>query len=173
MDTKNIKEKSSPSRRTEDTSIGPVTIVTNGDSVIGLTVGDSGGENSSCEQEDSLLDEAFEQLNEYLSGERRIFSFPIDPPGSPFQRRVWGATGLIPYGETRSCKQIASLLGDPGSYRDVDEALRANPVSILIPSHRVTSGSGSCSKSDDVQERLLALEQDSAACCCNPVTETG
>ncbi len=95
------------------------------------------------EGENSLLREARSQLEEYFSGQRREFDLPLAPPGTAFQRRVWAALQTIPYGETRTYRDIAQLADCPRGYRAVGLANNRNPISIIIPCHRVIGTDGS------------------------------
>ena len=83
------------------------------------------------------------QLADYFAGERREFDLPLDPSGSPFQRRVWLALREIPYGQTVSYGEIARGLGAPGAARAVGLANGQNPISIIVPCHRVIGADGS------------------------------
>jgi methylated-DNA-[protein]-cysteine S-methyltransferase len=80
---------------------------------------------------------AREQLDEYFAGERRDFDLPLAPEGTPFQQRVWSALGEIPYGETRTYGEIAEQIGRPRAARAVGLANGRNPISIIVPCHRV------------------------------------
>lgn len=89
-----------------------------------------------------VLLEAQRQLNEYFEGKRNTFSLELDPIGTDFQKEVWGALLTIPYGETRSYTQIANQLGNPKAVRAVGAANGRNPISIIVPCHRVIGASG-------------------------------
>ena len=89
------------------------------------------------ERETPLLREAGLQLSQYLHGERRQFTVPLDPVGSEFFRRAWQALVAIPYGETRSYQQIAAAIGNAKACRAVGLANNRNPLPIFIPCHRV------------------------------------
>lgn len=109
-----------------------------------------------------LLRRAAEELGEYLAGRRRDFTLPLDPRGSDFQRQVWQALRSIPYGETRSYRQIAEQIGRRWAARAVGMANNRNPIAILIPCHRVIGSDGSMTgyaAGIAVKERLLALER--------------
>jgi O-6-methylguanine DNA methyltransferase len=98
-----------------------------------------------------------EQLNAYATGRRRSFAIPLRLHGSPFELRVWTALQRIPFGETRSYGQLASELGNPNASRAVGRANGANPVSILVPCHRVVGTSGALTGYAgglDLKERL-------------------
>ena len=89
-----------------------------------------------------LLQETVRQLAEYFAGTRRTFDLPLSPQGTPFQLRTWQALREIPYGETRSYRQIAEAIGCPKGARAVGLANNRNPVSILTPCHRVIGSNG-------------------------------
>ena len=82
------------------------------------------------------------QLCEYFAGRRRAFDLPRDPTGTPFQRAVWEALAAIPYGETRSYAAIARAIGRPTATRAVGAANGRNPLSIVVPCHRVIGSGG-------------------------------
>jgi methylated-DNA-[protein]-cysteine S-methyltransferase len=83
------------------------------------------------------------QLAEYFAGERREFDLPLDPRGTPFQKRVWSALRRIPYGKTRSYIDIARVSGSPKGARAVGMANHDNPIAIVVPCHRVIAADGS------------------------------
>jgi methylated-DNA-[protein]-cysteine S-methyltransferase len=82
------------------------------------------------------------QLKEYFSGQRKEFSVKLDMRGTQFQKNVWGALRGIPFGETRSYGQLAKQLGNPQASRAVGAANGKNPISIIVPCHRVIGSSG-------------------------------
>ncbi|GAA5194160.1 methylated-DNA--[protein]-cysteine S-methyltransferase [Rugosimonospora acidiphila] len=83
-----------------------------------------------------------EQLTEYFDGARTTFDLPLAEQGTPFQRVVWAALGDIPYGETVSYGQLAERIGRPTASRAVGLANGKNPVSIIVPCHRVVGAGG-------------------------------
>lgn len=89
-----------------------------------------------------LLQALAAQLRSYFRGELRAFTIPLSPQGTPFQVRVWEALARIPYGETRSYRQIAQELGNPQAVRAVGAANGANPLPIVVPCHRVIGSNG-------------------------------
>jgi methylated-DNA-[protein]-cysteine S-methyltransferase len=91
---------------------------------------------------DSGLEDVIRQLGEYFRGARTRFDLPLRPRGNAFQQRVWGLLCGIPYGETRTYGQLASALGDPGLAREVGWANGRNPLSIVVPCHRVIGADG-------------------------------
>lgn len=105
-----------------------------------------------------------DQLHEYLEGQRRTFDVPLDLRGTPFQEAVWNQLLKIPYGVTRSYAEVAASIGRPTALRAVGGAVAANPISIIIPCHRVIGKDGSLvgyGGGLPLKERLLALEQGS------------
>lgn len=91
---------------------------------------------------DALADAAA-QLAAYVAGTRQSFDLPLDLTGTPFQRRVWHALLAIPYGETVTYRDLACDLGRPGGAQAVGGAVARNPVSIVVPCHRVLGSDGS------------------------------
>jgi methylated-DNA-[protein]-cysteine S-methyltransferase len=89
-----------------------------------------------------VLSQAAAQLVEYFVGERRTFDIPIAPQGTGFQALVWRALTAIPYGETRSYGALARAIGRPAASRAVGAANGKNPISIIVPCHRVIASSG-------------------------------
>ena len=109
----------------------------------------------------ALLVRAVRQLEEYFDGQRKKFDLPLEFRGTDFQRRVWSSLCAIPYGQTRTCRQIAEHLGDPKAVRAVGAANGANPVAIIAPCHRVIGSSGSLTGFGgglEAKAFLLALE---------------
>ncbi|WP_374572508.1 methylated-DNA--[protein]-cysteine S-methyltransferase [Acinetobacter sp.] len=94
------------------------------------------------EAQHPVLLETARQLNEYFAGQRRQFDLPLDFEGTDFQQEVWQALLSIPFGETRSYKQIAEQIGNPKAVRAVGAANGKNPISIIAPCHRVIGASG-------------------------------
>ena len=89
------------------------------------------------------LPQAARQLAEYFAGVRREFDLPLALHGTPFQQRVWRALTEIPFGETWSYGQLAKRIGNPKASRAVGLANGSNPISILVPCHRVIGADGS------------------------------
>ena len=80
-----------------------------------------------------------QQLNEYFAGDRQVFDLNLNLVGTEFQKRVWGQLSKIPFGETISYAELASRIGQPGASRAVGSANGRNPISIIVPCHRVIS----------------------------------
>jgi methylated-DNA-[protein]-cysteine S-methyltransferase len=115
---------------------------------------------------DALLGEAARQLALYFAGRLFDFDLLLDMKGTPFQRRVWGALREIPYGETRTYAQLASIVGAPKGFRAVGAANGKNPIPIIVPCHRVVEsngGLGGFSCGIAYKRRLLDLEQRTRA----------
>ena len=93
-------------------------------------------------EETMLIKEAASQLNEYLKGVRKGFTIKLHPTGTQFQKKVWDALRTIPYGETRSYKQIAEQVGNEKASRAVGMANHNNPIMCIIPCHRVIGANG-------------------------------
>ncbi|WP_113716127.1 methylated-DNA--[protein]-cysteine S-methyltransferase [Arthrobacter dokdonensis] len=90
-----------------------------------------------------ILAAAVEQLGEYFAGVRTEFAVPLAPAGNPFQHRVWDALRRIPYGEVRTYGDVAAMLDDRSLAQAVGSANGRNPISIIVPCHRVVGADGS------------------------------
>lgn len=88
------------------------------------------------------LKECLRQLDEYFEGRRRVFSLRLDLRGTPFQKRVWAELLKVPFGRTVAYRDIAEALGNPRATRAVGGANHRNPVSIVVPCHRVVGADG-------------------------------
>ena len=112
-----------------------------------------------------VLDEAAHQLDEYFAGTRTSFDLPLDLRGTPFQVAAWEALGDIPYGETRTYAEQAAKIGRPAAVRAVGAANGRNPLSIVLPCHRVVGSDGALrgfAGGLDAKAALLAFEQGEA-----------
>ena len=126
--------------------IGTVRIVERGGHIVRLDLGPAAPFEpltGVAEQETPLLLQAFDQLSGYLAGVRKEFDLPLAPAGTAFQRKVWDALLHIPYGQTRSYRQIAEAVGSPRGFRAVGMANNRNPIAVFIPCHRVIGADGS------------------------------
>lgn len=155
-----------------ETPLGPVTVAEKGSAVthLFLTKSRSSGSvraslflsENACFSETPLLKKTYTELSEYLEGQRTVFDIPVDPEGTVFQKKVWKVLCGIPYGETRTYGETASLAGNPKASRAVGAANNRNPVMIIIPCHRVIGADGSLTGyagGIDVKEKLLKLER--------------
>lgn len=119
---------------------------------------DLGIESAHC----PLLIDTIQQLEEYFAGQRTQFCLPLAAIGTPFQRSVWQTLCKIPYGETWSYQQLAEAIGNPKAVRAVGLANGKNPLSIIVPCHRVIGKNGKLADYAGGIERkagLLALEK--------------
>ena len=122
------------------------------------------GVKDGIEEETLVIKEAYHQLKDYLAGARNEFDLPLAPQGTEFQKQVWQALQTIPYGETRSYKDIAIQIGNPKASRAIGMANNKNPIFIVIPCHRVIGANGKLvgyGGGLDLKQRLLKLETKS------------
>ncbi|AQP45486.1 methylated-DNA--[protein]-cysteine S-methyltransferase [Tessaracoccus flavus] len=128
-----------------DSPIGPLTLIERDGGLAALYMAEHAhapGTAARGERVDDALPEATQQLRQYFAGERSEFDIPLNPAGTEFQRQVWAALTEIPYGETRTYGQLAAGLGRPSSARAVGMAVGRNPISIVVPCHRVVGTNG-------------------------------
>ncbi|HWG85143.1 MAG TPA: methylated-DNA--[protein]-cysteine S-methyltransferase [Deinococcales bacterium] len=95
-----------------------------------------------AERDDAALSATAQAIGAFLSGASRDLDLPLDPQGTPFQRRVWDLVRAIPYGETRSYAWLARQVGGAEAVRAVGAAVGANPLALLVPCHRVVGSDG-------------------------------
>lgn len=114
------------------------------------------------QRKDDFFTLATTQLQQYFAGQRQRFDLPLNPRGTPFQRRVWQELTHIAYGELRSYKEIAHAIGNPNAARAVGLANSKNPLPIIIPCHRVIGANGQLtgfSAGLKIKQQLIRLEQ--------------
>ena len=112
-------------------------------------------------QSPTMFGDAKKQLSEYFAGSRTKFTVKLNLQGTDFQKRVWNCLLKIPFGQTRSYKEIAKLSGSPAAVRAVGGAVGKNPVGIIVPCHRVIGSNGSLTgfaHGLQIKSRLLKLE---------------
>jgi methylated-DNA-[protein]-cysteine S-methyltransferase len=140
--------------------IGPLRIVATADSITGISfTGEKSG--NAIEKKTELIKEAIRQLDEYFAGKRTEFDLPLALSGTSFQKKVWTTLRSIPYGETRSYREIAVLAGNEKACRAVGMANNRNPLPVIIPCHRVVGTNGSLvgyAGGLEVKTQLLQLE---------------
>jgi methylated-DNA-[protein]-cysteine S-methyltransferase len=144
------------------TLIGPIGIAEQGGAITDVLLGHGLAIADSITEETPLIREAARQLESYLEGNRKAFDLPLAPQGTAFQKDVWNALLSIPCGETRSYGQIAAQIGRPTACRAVGMANHRNPISILIPCHRVIGAQGDLvgyGGGLELKEKLLNLEK--------------
>lgn len=140
--------------------IGILRAVETDGALIGLTRTSEPVEHA-VEQESLLLGNVREELKEYFAGERREFTIPLSPAGTPFQQKVWQTLLTVPYGETISYGEEARRMGSKCA-RAVGSANGRNPICILIPCHRIIKSDGTIGGYTgglDMKEFLLKLEK--------------
>ena len=148
-----------------ETPIGPLTVTATEKAVTAIRFGTQVPEGSTlCTGAEAtpLLRKAAEEIGDYFAGSRRKFTLPLAPEGTPFQQKVWEALRTIPYGETRTYKQIAIQIGHNQSFRAVGMASNRNPSAIVVPCHRVIGYDGKLTGYAgglDIKEQLLELEK--------------
>ncbi len=120
----------------ESELVGTIQIICDEEGILGLGFG-SEAPKEGLKKSTDLIKKTVLQLNEYLIGERTEFDLPLKPEGTAFQKKVWEALCTIPYGQTRSYKEIAVQIGNEKACRAVGMANNRNPISIIIPCHRV------------------------------------
>lgn len=146
-------------KTTRQTSIGKIAIEEDDGFIIRVSL--NAAEPVTKAESSPLIEEAFEQLNHYLSGKRTAFDLPLRPEGTPFMESVWQALQNIPYGSTASYKDIAEAIGSPKAFRAVGLANNRNPIAIFIPCHRVIGKNGTLvgyAGGLSMKEELLKLE---------------
>ncbi len=115
-------------------------------------------------QHSSILAQAVKELEEYLIGSRQAFEVPLDKVGTHFQKAVWTQLQAIPYGQTLSYSEVARRIGNDKAVRAVGTANGRNPLSIIVPCHRVIAADGSLGGYAGglaIKNRLLNLERKS------------
>lgn len=146
-----------------ETIIGLIGIKENGTHITEIYFGKDEIPNNIDLKESSLIKETINQLEEYFSGKRKSFDIPFEPKGTEFQKSVWNELLKIPYGETCSYGEIAKRIGNPKASRAIGMANNRNPISIIIPCHRVIGASGKLvgyGGGLDIKEILLNLEKE-------------
>ena len=126
---------------TIDSPLGTLTLLARGDALAGVYLPDQVPPAPTAGSA-RVLDDAAAQLRAYFAGELRAFDVPLAPVGTAFQQLVWDALRRIPFGETWTYGQLALAIGRPSASRAVGAANGKNPISILVPCHRVIGASG-------------------------------
>ncbi len=132
-----------------DSPVGPLTLVAERGRLRGLFMDeqrhapDMADLGTPGDPADEPFAQAATQLAAYFSGQLTAFDLPLAPAGTPFQLRVWDALRTIPYGQTLTYGQLASQIGSPAASRAVGLANGRNPISVVVPCHRVIGADGS------------------------------
>lgn len=128
-----------------ETMVGPVGIAERGGKITDLFfpgADDPKDVGEMTEEETPVIKEAIKQLDEYFEGARRDFDLPLELVGTDFQKAAWKGLLTIPYGQVRSYKQMAELVGNPKACRAIGLANNRNPIAIVVPCHRVIGADG-------------------------------
>ena len=140
---------------TYPTAFGPVTIGADGPAVTAVVLGEAPLPGTA--RATAATTSCANQVMEYLAGKRTAFTVACAPTGTDFQRTVWRALANIPYGQTRTTREIAAAIGAADAYRAVGAAVKKNPLALLIPAPRVVSATGK--PAGPGESALLNLEQ--------------
>lgn len=143
-----------------DTPLGPMALASEEEAIVRLYLPNTPTPRL-MSREALLLARGRDQLLEYMAGRRKAFDLPLAPQGTPFQQRVWAALRDIPYGQTRSYREIAQTVDCPKGFRAVGLANNRNPIPIFIPCHRVLGADGSLTGYAgglELKKALLSIE---------------
>lgn len=145
--------------------LGEMTLQANDEGILGIWFTTQTTRPDDLGQEDAnhpVLGLALTQLDEYFSGKRTQFDLPIAAKGTAFQMQVWQALTTIPYGETWSYQELANAIGNPKAVRAVGLANGKNPVSIVVPCHRVIGKNGKLTGyAGGIERKRWLLERES------------
>jgi methylated-DNA-[protein]-cysteine S-methyltransferase len=154
--------------------VGRLTLVGEGERLVGIYFENtevSAGPPAAWVRDERRLADAVRQLEEYFAGRRTRFDLPLAPRGTPFQRQVWDELLRIPYGETTSYGELARALGKPAASRAVGAANGRNPLSIVVPCHRVIGADGSMTGyGGEVRRKVVLLELEARVAAGLPPT---
>jgi len=145
-----------------ETNIGRIGIAEEGQCLTHLFFSDKKSPANAVEQRTPFLRTVAQEIEEYLTGKRTEFTVPFKLSGTDFQLSVWQALLTIPYGETRSYRDIAEQIGNVKACRAVGMANHWNPIAIIVPCHRVIGADGSLTGFGgglDLKQQLLELEK--------------
>ena len=168
---KSLQPSSTLKRLLLPSPVGPLLVEHDGEAVRAIHYFPQGvhppaGTRVEPSRDDALGWRIAEQLRDYFAGKRRDFDLPLAPEGTEFRQRVWEALRSIPFGETRSYRDIAAQVGIPRGSQAIGQANRHNRIPIVIPCHRVVatdgiggySGDGPTGKKVDTKRWLLRHE---------------
>ena len=152
---------------TVESPLGPLTLVADGDALVGVYLADQRHRppderfGAPAPAGDATLTRAADELAEYFAGRRTRFTVPLRAAGTAFQRAVWDRIAAIPFGATATYTDLAAALGRPTATRAVGAAVGRNPLSVVVPCHRVLGAGGALTGYAgglDRKRALLALE---------------
>lgn len=160
-----VKEANMKNKWHYDFPMGPIWIAAENDAITYITFDEDRRTEDFNKRETPLIKKTAKQLSEYFNGQRKEFDLPLAFKGTDFQNSVWQALQTIPFGETRSYKEIAIQIGNPKGARAVGMANNRNPISIVIPCHRVVGHNGNLvgyGGGLSIKEFLLDLEKSNS-----------
>lgn len=143
--------------------VGEIVIIEDKGKIVEIDIAKNNKLDNIEEKDTELLLQTEKQLKEYFEGKRFDFEIPLNPIGTEFMQSVWKALEQIPYGETRTYKEIADAVGNPKASRAVGMANHRNPIPIIIPCHRVIGSNNKLvgyGLGLDMKQYLLELEKE-------------
>ena len=143
--------------------VGEIVIIEDKGKIVEIDIAKNNKLDNIEEKDTELLLQTEKQLKEYFEGKRFDFEIPLNPTGTEFMQSVWKALEQIPYGETRTYKEIADAVGNPKATRAVGMANHKNPIPIIIPCHRVIGSNNKLvgyGLGLDMKQYLLELEKE-------------
>ena len=143
--------------------VGEIVIIEDKGKIVEIDIAKNNKLDNIEEKDTELLLQTEKQLKEYFEGKRFDFEIPLNPIGTEFMQSVWKALEQIPYGETRTYKEIADAVGNPKASRAVGMANHRNPIPIIIPCHRVIGSYNNLvgyGLGLDMKQYLLELEKE-------------
>lgn len=144
-----------------ESPIGVLRITDDGQGITSIGFNFGNWEPLVCPIKSTLITQAIMELEEYFQGVRKVFTVPLNPKGTDFQKKVWQALQDIPYGQTCSYKDVAKAVGNDKASRAIGMANNKNPIPIIVPCHRVIGSGGKLvgyAGGLDVKRMLLQIE---------------
>lgn len=146
-----------PNAIVTNSKVGPLTIVEEGDTIVGIMFGNFAKRQS----QNMLLKRAAKQISEYMDGRRKVFDLPLSFGGTEFENAVYTELLKIPFGRVVSYEDVAKRVGRPRACRAVGNAVGKNPIALVIPCHRVVGKNniGGFGSAIHIKKYLLDLEK--------------
>lgn len=144
-----------------ESPIGVLRITDDGQGITSIGFNFGNWEPLVCPIKSTLITQTIMELEEYFQGVRKVFTVPLNPKGTDFQKKVWQALQDIPYGQTCSYKDVAKAVGNDKASRAIGMANNKNPIPIIVPCHRVIGSGGKLvgyAGGLDVKRMLLQIE---------------
>jgi methylated-DNA-[protein]-cysteine S-methyltransferase len=158
-----------------ETPLGRLLLVGDGPFLTGLYTAEHkriAGPVAAWQHSDDAFAAAVEQLEDYFAGRRQAFDLPLRPKGTPFQQRVWQELMQIPFGRTITYAELAERVGNPAASRAVGNANGRNPISIIVPCHRVIGADGKLTGyagGVEMKRRLVEWERSIVVAAADPL----